>query len=151
MERRLKNQRCPSSDCYAEGTSIQADGTYTTSDGDKRQRYRCGRCGSRWTQRRATILYDLRTSRRTVIEIVQLRTSGYSLREIAQRVGKDKDTVNRIMNRVDGLLSDVSIPPVEDRTGFVQEVRDRVDEDIGLAYALYDYNRREFWSQHRLD
>lgn len=66
----------------------------------KRRLLRCKTCGFRFSERRWTIFFGLHTDEGTIKEALISLFGGKSIRETADEVGLDKDTVHRIWRRV---------------------------------------------------
>jgi transposase-like protein len=66
----------------------------------KRRLLRCKTCGFRFSERRWTIFFGLHTDESTIKETLISLLGGKSIRETADEVGLDKDTVHRIWRRV---------------------------------------------------
>ena len=90
---------CPNQDCPDHGArnagNIRSRGKY----GKDKQRtlLYCRTCGKRFAETRSTAFFGLKVPDEVVRQIIHHAAEGVSVRATARLVGRDKDTVNRVI------------------------------------------------------
>lgn len=118
----VKGFGCPRRKCEFHGIKDAGNLSVRTRYGpDAIRLLRCSACGTHFSERRGTPLFDLRIRKDALMSVVKHLAEGTGVRKTARLTGVSRDTVDRILKRVgkhakvihDQLVRGLEVPEVQ--------------------------------------
>lgn len=101
MKERAKKLFCPKEACknYSKKGKGNIIFVWKYGKGDTQNLFKCTTCGTKFSERRGTPLYDFKLEEEKILQVLRCLVEGNGIRATARIVGVDKDTVSKIVRK----------------------------------------------------